>query len=306
MANKKGSKKSASKMKPAAVAKQDASAKETAAKGTEGTKGTKGKKKRDARKVATSVIIVFFAILMAVSMMLPSFAQIFSSNRAAEQADSETTTPSYGSNEDVSATTNTTSVDGVFNSYADEISSLEGKLSGDPNNLAYLLNLGQAYMSCAYQASQYASTDEDAARIKQFFDNAISYFDQYLALQDSSAVKVDRALCQLYEGDTSGSISALEQVTADDPNYGPAWANLGLAYEVTGDTSKAKAAYKKAEEADPDDTYGSYTFAEQRLTQINQSDAQSAEQAINGSTDSSSTDATGVSGLSQALSGSGN
>lgn len=162
-------------------------------------------------------------------------------------------------------------------------------------------------MSAGYQAANYASSDQDTTRISDAFDTAIGYFDQYLELQDSAAVKVDRALCQLYKGDTADAISALEQVTTDSPDYGPAWANLGHAYEVTGDTSKAKAAYKKAEEVDPDDTYGSYTFAEQRLTQLSQSDAQAAQEAVGDTTsDGDGSDATGVSGLSQALNGSGN
>jgi len=242
-------------------------------------------------------VIVFFAILMVVSMLLPSFAQVFSSNSQERQAEEQTEAPSYGSDEEVSSSTSMTSVDGVFSAYADEISSLEDKLSGDPDNLAYLLNLGQAYMGAAYQASNYASTDQDATRISEAFDTAIGYFDQYLALQDSAAVKVD----------TAGAVSALEQVTTESPDYGPAWANLGLAYEVTGDTSKAKAAYKQAEEADPDDTYGSYTFAEQRLSQLAQSDAQAAQEAVGESTSTSdSSSDSGVSGLSQALSGSGN
>lgn len=302
MANKKGSKKSASRMKPTAAAKKDAVAQEAAEK-----KDQKKGRKRDVKKIATTVVIVFFAILMVVSMLLPSFAQVFSSNSQARQAEEQTEAPSYGSDEEVSSSTSMTSVDGVFNAYADEISSLEDKLSGDPDNLAYILNLGQAYMGAAYQASNYASTEQDATRISEAFDTAIGYFDQYLALQDSAAVKVDRALCQLYKGDTAGAVSALEQVTTESPDYGPAWANLGLAYEVTGDTSKAKAAYKQAEEADPDDTYGSYTFAEQRLSQLAQSDAQAAQEAVGESTSTSDdSSATGVSGLSQALSGSGN
>ena len=117
---------------------------------------------------------------------------------------------------------------------------------------------------------------------------------------------MDRALCQLYEGDTSGATSALEQLTADSPDYGPAWANLGLAYEVSGDTAKAKEAYQKAEEADPDDTYGSYSFAQQRLAQINESAAQAAEQAAGASEGSDASDSTGVSGLTEALGGNGN
>ena len=302
MANNKSSKKSVSRMKPATTAKRDAVAQEAAAK-----KEQKKGQKRDVKKIATTIVIVFFAILMVVSMLLPSFAQVSSSNNQAQQAEEETEAPTYGSDEEVSADTDATSVDGVFNAYADEISSLEKKLSDDPDNLAYLLNLGQAYMSAGYQAANYASSDQDTTRISDAFDTAIGYFDQYLELQDSAAVKVDRALCQLYKGDTADAISALEQGTTDSPDYGPAWANLGLAYEVTGDTSKAKAAYKKAEEVDPDDTYGSYTFAEQRLTQLSQSDAQAAQEAVGDTTsDGDGSDATGVSGLSQALNGSGN
>jgi tetratricopeptide (TPR) repeat protein len=244
---------------------------------------------------------------MALSMMLPSFATVFASSQSSsESSDTSSSTADEGSGSSGSSSSDAESVDGVFSQYADEISDLETKLSDDPNNLAYLYNVGKAYMDCASSASQYASGDTDTEKLNEAYQTAMNYFDRYLALKDSDAVKVDRALCQLYSGDTSGSVSAFEQITANSPDYGPGWANLGLAYEASGDTTAAINAYTKAKETDPNDEYGAYSFAEKRLSYI-QSESSSSSSSSSTSTDSSSTSSSsstsGVQGLSNALSG---
>jgi tetratricopeptide (TPR) repeat protein len=151
------------------------------------------------------------------------------------------------------------------------VSSLESKLANDPNNLATLLNLGRDYMQWGYQVVYSGTTDADTTHGNDLLDKAISYFDQYLALNDSNSVKVDSALCLLYKGDTSGAISALQQITTDSPDYGPAWANLGLAYEISGDSTSALSAYEQAETTDADDEYGAKSYAERRIASINSS-----------------------------------
>jgi len=151
------------------------------------------------------------------------------------------------------------------------VASLESKLANDPNNLATLLNLGRDYMQWGYQVVYNGTTDADTTHGNDLLDKAISYFDQYLALNDSNSVKVDSALCLLYKGDTSGAISALQQITTDSPDYGPAWANLGLAYEISGDSTSALSAYQQAETTDADDEYGAKSYAEKRIAAINSS-----------------------------------
>lgn len=250
-------------------------------------------------KTGTKVVIVVFAVIMALAMMLPSFASVIASNNqeAAEQQSQNSTAnsnASSSSNENGSSddsADDSAATDGVpenlqslAKQYYGRNQELQSKLDDDPNNLAALLNLAQNYMNWGYQARSQSSTDEETAYSKGLLDQAIGYFDRYLALNHSNSAKVDRALCQYYEGDTDAALAALQQITTDAPDFAPAWANLGLLYENSGETDQAKDAYQKAADADPNDEYGAKTFANQRLVQI------TASQNQNGSSD----DATSV------------
>lgn len=181
---------------------------------------------------------------------------------------------------------------------------LETKLSSDSQNLATLLNLGKDYMAWGVTVRYSGSTDASTSHANELLEKAISYYDQYLALKDSGAVRVDRALCQYYEEETSEATAALEQLTQDMPDYGPAWANLGMLYESAGNSDQAREAYQKAQEADADDEYGAKTYATQRISAMDSAASSSA-----GTTDSTSattsgsstTGSTGVKGLSDTL-----
>jgi len=112
-------------------------------------------------------------------------------------------------------------------------------------------------------------------------------------------VKVDCALCQLYGGDTSGALAALQKITTDTPDYGPAWANLGLVYEMSGDTDSAVSAYEKAEATDADNEYGAKSYATQRIAAIKSSSTTSGS----GSSTTSSGSSSSTTGLSDTLAG---
>lgn len=181
---------------------------------------------------------------------------------------------------------------------------LETKLSSDSQNLATLLNLGKDYMAWGVTVRYSGSTDASTSHANELLEKAISYYDQYLALKDSGAVRVDRALCQYYEEETSEATVALEQLTQDMPDYGPAWANLGMLYESAGNSDQAREAYQKAQEADADDEYGAKTYATQRISAMDSAASSSAgtTDSTNATTSgSSTTGSTGVKGLSDTL-----
>lgn len=264
--------------------------------------------KPDRRRIVMTVVVIVFAVLMAVSLMLPSLAQVFSSNterqRAEEEAAAAAAAAAQGSGSSASTSYDLSSVDGIMQAYSTSIAEQEAKVAEDPENLAHLLNCGQVYMTCGYNAAQYVTSDSDGEKVISCFKSAENYFDQYLALKDSSAVKVNHGLCELYQGNVyialnnqdaalthvQQAITELKQVTSDDPDYGPGWANLGLAYEAIGDNESAVAAYGKAQQADPNDEYGSRSFATTRISQI-----ESQQQAESTTTDSD--ESTGVSAL---------
>lgn len=272
MNNKQSKNKSKNKSRSSSAANKT----KTTAKSSSSAKSQQGGLSLGAR-----IAIAVIAVVMALSMMLPSLSSIFSGgssstttdqSSSADASTSESTSSSSSDSSSSSSSTSTTNtVDTIDSEYETLVSSLESKLANDPNNLATLLNLGRDYMQWGYQVVYNGTTDADTTHGNDLLDKAISYFDQYLALNDSNSVKVDSALCLLYKGDTSGAISALQQITTDSPDYGPAWANLGLAYEISGDSTSALSAYQQAETTDADDEYGAKSYAEKRIAAINSS-----------------------------------
>lgn len=112
------------------------------------------------------------------------------------------------------------------------------------------------------------AAQDDAARQQAagLFSQAISCYDEHLKTAPSPAVEVDRAICVFYSGDHEGAIADLEDLTAREGDFAPAWANLGMFYESHGDAAKAKKAYRTAiDAAEKDDTYGVKGYAQQRL-----------------------------------------
>lgn len=291
------------------------------------------KKRNRAEQLSTQakLVILFFAVLMGLSMMLPSLSAIFnksardqasqqntSSDTSSDQSSS--TNSDAASNENSSqtneaSTQSTATSDAVKNvdtTYTARAQSLESKLSKDPNNLAYLLNLGDLYMSWGASAAQVATTDVDKTYAQELLNKAVSNFDSYLAQKDSSAVRVDRALSLYYQDKKDEAIQALEALTAQDASYPLAWANLGMMYQYANRSDEAKAAYAHAQETDPNDEYGAQTYATQMLAILNaqlsvstsdsnESSAASSDATSATTTDETTTQQTGVQGLSQTL-----
>ena len=220
----------------------------------------KSAKPKDGMSLGAKVALTVFAVLMALSMMLPSIAAIVGTSSSQDSSSQSQSADSGSSADSSDSGSSSDSSDGTTDAvaHADEkyqplVDALETKLSSDSQNLATLLNLGKDYMAWGVTVRYSGSTDASTSHANELLEKAISYYDQYLALKDSGAVRVDRALCQYYEEETSEATAALEQLTQDMPDYGPAWANLGMLYESAGNSDQAREAYQKAQEADADD-----------------------------------------------------
>ena len=274
--------------------------------------------KKDGLGTGAKAVIVLFAVLMALSLMLPSLAAVFSSlagdsssdsgQASSEQSsdssssdsssDSDSGSSSDQSSSDSSSTnSNVAQADEKYGALVDE---LKGRYDSDPQNLATLLNLGKDYMTWGVYARYYGSTDADTSHANELLSNAVKYYDEYLALHDSNAVRVDRALCAFYSEDQDSALQQLEDLTSQAPDYGPAWANLGMLYEAKGDSDSARSAYAKAQETDPDDEYGAKSYATQRLNSLDSASSQSSD-GSGDSANSTGTTSTGAQGLSQTL-----
>ena len=262
--------------------------------------------KKARKNKITAIAIGAFAVIMALSMMLPSLTYIFGNNnqqveqetaKEAEPAESEDTQAEEEATEQTA-----TGIEAVDANYKAVVDPLEAKLKKKPDDLATILNLGNDYMAWASEASVYATDDESATHVNDLFNQAIKYFDQYLELNDSSVVKTSRAMCYYSTGDTDTALSELEALTESAPDYGPAWADIGVIYESQGDQEAAKEAYNKAIEADPDNEYGANSFANRRLAAMAASQGEGLTDETAESV-SSGNAATGAEALEEALGG---
>lgn len=257
---------------------------------------------------AGKVVIVLFAVLMALSLMLPSLQAIFSSSKSDDSSSAQqSSSSSFDSSQDSSSASDSgtnSNIAKADDKYGEAVKSLEEKYASDSQNLATLLNLGKDYMTWGTYVRYYGTTDADATHANDLLGKAVKYYDEYLALKDSNAVRVDKALCAYYQQDGTSALQQMKDLTASAPDYGPAWANLGMLYEASGDNDSAKAAYAKAQQTDPDDEYGAKSYATQRLQSMEsaQNSSSSADgSSADGSTSTTGSSQTGAQGLSDTL-----
>ena len=290
---------------------------------------SKKEKELGGRKMSTGtkIVVGIFAVVMALSMMLPSLAPIFAGsmqkNSSSEQQNQEQKDGQSGSeqakadeNKDADAKMPATelaervpeneTIKTSTDTSAKKAEKYEKRLASDPKNLAALLNAGQTYMNWGYGISYSATTDAEKGYVNDVLKKAIEYFDRYLALNDSKAVKVDRALCKSSMGDTDAAIQELEAMSKEDSTFPLVWANLGMLYQTKGDSEKASEAYQKTIEADPNDEYGAKSYANQQLISLNSKvsspgDAGDASITPESSSGSNSGSNSGAAGLSSTL-----
>ena len=222
---------------------------------THKTAAQQEQKKKEGLSTASKVVITVFAVLMALSMMLPSLAGLMGNDASAPVA----------------------TIEELDTRYQAITEPLENKVAANADDMASTLELAQNYMNWGYNVSYLATVDAETSHANELFTKAMELFDVYLASNpaDAGQVKVDRALCRLYSGETSAAKTDLEAIVAEDETIATAWANLGLVNEILGDTDAAREAYNKAIAADPDNEQGAKSYASQRLLSINTSSSSS-------------------------------
>lgn len=213
------------------------------------------------------VVIIIFIVIFAGSTLAGALASVVQSQNSQNQE---------------------LTVETMDESYEGTVADLEAKVAENPDDTDSLLSLAQNCSSWGTSVLMLATTDDEVTHANELLEKAVGYYDDYLEHEDSSSVRVSRALCLYYQGKTDEAATALEEVTTDYPDYAPGWYSLGALYEGQGKTDEAKAAYEKAVELDPDDEEGVKSSAESRLEALAESDAD----ATNDTDDASSDDAT--------------
>ena len=240
---------------------------------------------KKARKEAfQKVVVVVFAVLMALSILLPSLASIF------------------GRSQDQGQTIeNMADIDEM---YQPIVQGLEDELKGDEKNAQKLSDLARYYLEWASYASYFSTTEDDTAHVLDLYDQALAYMDRALEIEDEPSMHVDRIMAQFYRDSTAGeddpvgtAIAALEPYLQEGgAEYAPGWLRLGSLYTYAGYNEKAEAAFTKAAELDPDDELGVKTSAEEQIAALHGETTESTVPSGSGAGDLQGTlsDATGT------------
>ena len=231
--------------------------------------------KAERKERIQHILVVAFAIIMALSMVIPSLASIFATNSGNAQTitDSEGNVYEIGKDGSITLVSSPT-VEDIDTEFTATTSELEKKLESNAEDLETLKSLGENYTTWAYRVQRKAETDEQSTHATELFGKAREYFDKYLAIEDSNEVATSRAMTYYYTNELDTAIEGLNAIL-EKGDYSVAWANLGMLYETQGDTEKATEAYQKAMETDPDDAEGAHSYAESRLEAMTSSETES-------------------------------
>ncbi|MBQ6395869.1 MAG: tetratricopeptide repeat protein [Atopobiaceae bacterium] len=224
------------------------------------------------------ILVVAFAVIMALGMLIPSLAAIFGGNDQAQQiTDSEGNVFEISSDGTITLISSPTVAD-LDAEFGPQIEELVSTLEKKPGDAETLRSLADKSMTWGYRVMRKATNDEELIHANDLLSQAIGYYDSYLEGNESKEAYVSRAMCRHYMGETDAAIADLTTLLTTE-DYSIAWANLGLLYEVKGDTASALDAYQKAIEADPDDADGAKSYAENRISRINGTDSSSTPAA---------------------------
>lgn len=245
---------------------------------------SKDDKNPKVKRSLIAVGVVLASLIMALSILLPSLSAIVdgissSTEAATEEAATEEATTEEAETEDASEEDNSTQsyIDTIDERYGTTADTLKTKVEADESDKASLINLANTYYEWATYVANFASTDAQNEHVEKLFQNALTYYDKYLALDDAKAARVSRAVCQFNLDSVNEAITSLEDLVAQEPDYAPAWANLGMMYNACDETDLALEAYNKVLVVDPNDTYGLKSNAESQISALSASTQESAE-----------------------------
>ncbi len=254
------------------MSKRRSTQQKTRAQASEATPVAKKRERRPGElSTFQKAVVIVFIVIFALSTLAGALASVFQSTQGQSVE--------YD-------------VDYVDSQYEDYVADLESQLEEDPENTETLLAVARACSSWGSYVQMLAANDEEAAHGDELLRRSIGYYDRYLALDNASDARAERAMCEYYLGDAETATADLEALTTDDPEYATGWYDLGLLYEGQGLTDDAVAAYQRAAELDPDDEQGVGASAQSRVDELTgATDESSGDEASTGTeADGSSTD----------------
>lgn len=223
------------------------------------------KKEEKRKRTGKEIAIIVVSVIMVVSILLPSFSQIFTSGS------------SSSTQKDANGEKEPTSYDEATDYYQPKVDEQKAALDKNDNDQKAMLELANDYYNWASKANSYTSDDEDKENaVNDLFQQAIDEYTTYLDAvgnlnsSDAKTAALNRAMAYRSLDDTDQAIQLLQEL-GDQTNYAMAWADLGMIYDGQGNTQQALIAYEKAANSADMQTSNIRSYALQRLTPMRKS-----------------------------------
>lgn len=150
------------------------------------------------------------------------------------------------------------------------VEALTSRLQSDPESYTVLVQLGNAYYDWALEIQKASQQATSAAGADQpLWVAAKDAYGRAVEVKgDEPPVLVDYSITQFYSGDTNAAIETATGVSKSNPEFAPAWFNLGVYYGALGDKAKAKSSFERYIKLDPQGKQGDVNYAKQQLEQL--------------------------------------
>ncbi|MDR3686879.1 MAG: tetratricopeptide repeat protein [Coriobacteriia bacterium] len=138
------------------------------------------------------------------------------------------------------------------------VDALKSLAASQPTSYTAQVKVANAYFDWAQQLS--TPTSGQSQITTAAMSAAVDVWAQARAAYDKAAtlnkafdpsVQTDRSVATFYSNDATAAIKLVRAVTVKQPDFPPAWLNLGLFYDSTGNSEQAVFAYQKYLVLDP-------------------------------------------------------
>lgn len=182
---------------------------------------------------------------------------------------------SSGGSSSTSQNTPTDQVTAINDRYQQGVTALKTIAASQPTSYTAAVNLANAYyewakeLSTPAQGQSQITTEAIVAATQQWTAARDAYAAAIKIKPNDPPTMVDYSVTMFYSNDATTAVTTALKVTKINPNFGPAWLNLGIFYGSLGQKANAVAALQQYLKVEPNGQ--SVAFAKQQLAALQKS-----------------------------------
>lgn len=161
--------------------------------------------------------------------------------------------------------------------YDSQVSAFSSALKSYPTSATLIVSLANVHENYAFDLMKEANKTSTPATatmelLQKEWSAALANFKKAAKIQKPAKdTSVDYAIASYYSGETTAAIKLARGALAQDPNFAPAYYNLGIFYETANNTALAIDSYTKYLALDPTGQFGNREFATTQLQSLQKS-----------------------------------